>query len=370
MKSLKKLKVALVYDRVNKWGGAERVLLALHELFPKAPLYTSVYNKKSAPWAKVFKVKTSFLQKVPLVRDFHELFAAFMPHAFEDFRFDKFDIVISVTSESAKGIKVGSKTLHICYCLTPTRYLWSGYNEYFKKRWFRSLTSPFVSYLRLWDISASKRPHFFIAISKEVQARIKKYYARDSIVIYPPLTLKVESSKFKVQSSKHEYFLVVSRLVPYKRVDLAILACNKLSLPLKIVGTGSQFSKLKKIAGSNVEFLGSLTERKLVEYYKNCRALIFPGKEDFGLVLLEAQSFGKPVVAFNRGGAKELVINGRTGILFDSQNRSSLTRALTAFQKKSFNPKDCIRQAGKFNAKVFGKEFNKIMLKLYRQAQL
>src|ERR1035437_3756793 len=179
------MKVALVYDRVNKWGGAERVLLALHKIFPEAPLFTSVYNAESAAWAKVFDVRTSFLQNFPKAKTAHELYAVLMPLAFESFNFDNFDLVISVTSEAAKGIITKPSTLHICYCLTPTRYLWSGYNDYFKSSIFKLISKPLVSYLRFWDKIAAKRPDEYIAISIEVKNRIKKYYKRDSEVVYP-----------------------------------------------------------------------------------------------------------------------------------------------------------------------------------------
>ncbi|MBU2632511.1 glycosyltransferase family 4 protein, partial [Patescibacteria group bacterium] len=179
------MKVALAYDKVNKWGGAERVLLALCKIFPNAPLYTSVYNKETASWASVFNVKTSFLQKIPFAKSRHDLLAPLMPLAFESFDFSDYDLVISVTSESAKGIITNSKTKHICYFLTPTRYLWSGYRDYFKNPLKRTMAIPFVNYLKKWDIAASKRPDVFIGISKEVKARIKKYYKRDSIIIYP-----------------------------------------------------------------------------------------------------------------------------------------------------------------------------------------
>src|ERR1035437_6994117 len=276
------MKTALVYDRVNKWGGAERVLLALHKIFPEAPLYTSVLNIEKAPWAKVFDVKTSFLQNFPKASTSHEFYAPLMPIAFEGFNFDQYDLVISVTSESAKGIITNPKTLHICYCLTPTRYLWSGYNDYFRSSVFRFLSKPVVSYLRFWDKIASQRPDEYIAISSEVKKRIKKYYGRDSEIIYPPLMLEVDSqSDLRVSG---DYFLVVSRLTNfYKRVDIAIKACNQLKLPLKIVGEGADFENLNRIAGPTVEFLGNLTDEKLSFYYKNCKALIFPGLEDFGL---------------------------------------------------------------------------------------
>ena len=377
------MRVALVYDRVNKIGGAERVLLALHKLFPDAPLYTSVYDKEKAPWANVFKIKTSFLQNFPYATR-HELYATLMPLAFENFNFDEFDLVISVTSESAKGIVTKPHTKHICYCLTPTRYLWSAYKDYFTNPIFNFFAKPIVSYLKMWDKIAAQRPDKFIAISKEVQGRIRKYYGRESEVVYPPVVidagdlnleaglLKLENrssihpqasningrtSSFKHQSSN--YFLIVSRLVPYKRVDLAVSAFDKLKLPLKIVGTGSEMGRLKSMAGPTIEFLGSLTDEELIKYYKGCRALIFPGIEDFGLTILEAQSFGKPVIAFRNGGALETIVDGKTGFFFNEQSAESLIQAIEQFDRLKLNPKDCMGQAEKFSFEKFEKEILK-----------
>ncbi|MBI2031208.1 MAG: glycosyltransferase [Candidatus Levybacteria bacterium] len=381
------MKTALVYDRVNKWGGAERVLLALHKIFPDAPLYTSVYHKEKAPWAKVFKVKTSFLQKFPWASSYHELYAPLMPLAFESFSFDEYDLVISVTSEAAKGIVTKPGTLHICYCLTPTRYLWSGYEDYFKNPILRFLSKPVVYYLKLWDRIAAQRPDKIIAISKEVQKRIKKYYNRDSEIIYPPLMLSVEvvhknfrvhnagnsslpqrrddanvhSENFVISSrSDGKYFLIVSRLVPYKRIDIAVNAFNRLGLPLKIIGRGSEKERLEKMANDNIEFLDYLTDKELVEYYKECLALIFPGKEDFGLTILEAQSFGKPVIAFGDGGSIETIIDNKTGLFFGPQKESALIKTIDEFMKKKFNPQDSISNAQKFSFENFKKQFKKL----------
>ncbi|MCL5970609.1 MAG: glycosyltransferase [Patescibacteria group bacterium] len=396
------MKVALVYDRVNKWGGAERVLLTLHELFPKAPLYTSLYNKKKTPWADVFEVRTSFLQKLPAASSNHEKLSILMPFAFESFSFDEFDLVISLTSEAAKGIITSPKSLHICYCLTPTRYLWSGHNDYFKKKLFRALSKPAVSHLRRWDKKAAKRPNHFISISKEVQNRIKKYYGRDSVVIYPPVTLDssdagpaayssqgapaslasaanadallgspplaspASGSKRKSLTKRYtlnanDYFLVVSRLVPYKKIDIAIKAFNKLGLPLKVVGTGSDEKRLKKMAKRNISFVGSLTDEELVGYYKGCLALIFPGKEDFGLTILEAQKYLKPVIAFSDGGALESIIEGKTGLFFREQNEHSLAHILSNFDKLKFKESDFKKQAARFGKDRFRKEFMKFL---------
>lgn len=348
------MKVALVYDRVNKWGGAERVLLALHKLFPSAPIFTSVYESGRAQWASKFIVKTSFLQKIPLARKSHEYLATFMPVVFESMTFDGYDVVISITSEAAKGIITKPETLHISICLTPTRYLWSGYKEYFKSNILKTIAYPAIMYLRRWDLFASQKADYIIAISKTVQDRVRFYYGRESTLIYPPLLLSSRSVK-KVRSKG--YFLVVSRLVSYKRIDLAVCAANKLGYPLKIIGVGSEENNLRKIAGSTVEFLGYVPDQELIYYYKHCKALIFPGLEDFGLTMVEAQSFGKPVVAFRGGGAKEIVVEGRTGEFFDEKNPKSLVKALKKFNKKRYNRDDCIENSMRFSFNNFKREF-------------
>ena len=359
------MKVALVYDRVNKWGGAERVLLALHKIFPTADLYTSVYNPTKAPWAKVFRVKTSFLQKFPLASSSHQLYATLMPFAFESFNFKGYDLVISVTSEAAKGIKVSPKTLHICYCLTPNRYLWSGYKDYFKNPVLRFFSFPAVLYLRHWDKNAAKRPDKFIAISKAVKERIKKYYDRDSEIIYPPVTFSLTSKTRKSTTKEKNYFLIVSRLEPfsYKKIDLAIRACNKLKLPLKIVGSGKGMRYLQSIAGSSIEFLGQLTDEKLSYYYKNSKALIFPGLEDFGLVMVEAQGFGKPVIAFRGGGALDIIKEGVTGEFFNEQTSKSLEEVLVKFNANSYNSKLCRENARRFSFERFENELKRFINK-------
>lgn len=356
------MKVALVYDRVNKWGGAERILLGLNKIFPDATLYTSVLNLDKAPWARTFKeIKTSFIQDFP-ASSFHEGYAALMPLGFENLSFDNYNLVISVTSEAAKGIITKPQTKHICICLTPTRYLWSGYDDYFKNPIFKIVSKPVVSYLRTWDKIASYRPDSYIAISREVKNRIRKYYGRDSKIIYPPLGLTLNYSQRKY--SGEPYFLVVSRLVPYKRIDLAIKACNKLNLPLKIVGTGSDFLKLKIIAGKRVEFLGKLTDEELSYYYKNCKALIFPGMEDFGLVMVEAQSLGIPVIAYKGGGAIEIIKSGVTGEFFNKMDARSLEEVLANFNPARYNSALCIANAQKFSFENFKRNLLELVEKL------
>jgi len=389
------MKVALVYDRANKWGGAERLLLALHEMYPKAPLYTAVYNPQGAPWAKVFpKVIPSFLQKFPFAKSHHEAYFWLMPLAFESFDFSEYDLVISVTSESAKGIITQPKTLHICYCLTPTRYLWQSYEDYFKNPWWRALSLPIISKLRIWDQVASQRPDYYSAISQNVCNRIKKYYQRDSEVIYPPVNfdVKAEHSLFQpaprvsrardyghstlfgsqsggrgalekgdahlLNNSQSDYFLVVSRLVPYKRIDIAIEAFNQLGTHLVIIGSGSEEKKLKKMARSNVQFLGqNLTDKELLPYYQDCRAIVCPGEEDFGLVPVEAQLCGKPVIAYKVGGVLETVIPGVTGEFFYPQTAEALIETVKHFKDKEYKSEDCQKNAEKFGCQVFKKRF-------------
>ena len=352
--------MAIVYDRVNKWGGAERVLLKLHEMFPDAPLYTSVYDEAKAPWAKVFpKIYTSFLQKVPFAKQNHEFFALLMPLAFEFFNFDKYDLVISITSEAAKGIITKPCTTHICYCLTPTRYLWSHYDLYFKNKLLRFISKPIVNYLRVWDKIAAQRPDEMIAISSEVKNRIMKYYGRSSEAIFPPVKNLNRNKRFL---SNRDYYLVVSRLVPYKRVDLAVKAFNRLKLPLIIVGSGSEYFKLKSIAKKNIKFAGEVSEEELIKYYKGAKALIMPQEEDFGIAAVEAQFFGVPVIAYKKGGALDTVAEGRTGIFFLKQEVDSLASVVAQFNERPvFDRPSLVENADRFSEKVFEKRFEEFI---------
>lgn len=377
------MKVALVYDRVNKIGGAERVLLALHEIYPQAPLYTAVYDPDGAPWSKVFsKVIPSFLQNFPFAKKHHEAYPYLMPLAFESFSFDDYDVVISVTSEAAKGIVTKPKTLHVCYCLTPTRYLWQSYRDYFRNPLWRALTMPLIVKLRVWDQIASQRPDTYLAISENVAQRIRKYYKREAEVIFPPVNLseigalrsgagnflrykRFVPQKFGTLPARHgnkSYFLVVSRLVPYKRIDIAVEAFNKLGLPLKIVGSGIEESKLRGMARKNIEFLGqNLTDSQLLAYYQDCRAIIFPGEEDFGLVPIEAQACGKPVIAYGKGGVVESIIPGVTGEFFSPQTPEALEKVVKQFRDEKYKPDDCRKNVEKFSREVFQEKFKKFV---------
>ncbi len=346
-------KVAIVYDRVNKIGGAERVLESLFKIYPKATLYTSVYDKKKATWARNKKVIPSFLQKIPFVQNHHELIPYLMPLAFENFDFSNYELVISVTSEAAKGIITQPSTKHICLCLTPTRYLWSGYDEYFKNKALKIIGYPVIWYLKKWDEIASTRPDKFISISKNVEDRIKKYYKRNSFLIYPPSDLLYTKKTKSLKPKEKDYFLVVSRLTSYKRIDLAVRAATKLSVPLVVVGEGSEWEKLDAVAGPNVVFKGKISDEELISYYKNCKAFIFPGKEDFGITMVEAQLAGKPIIAYKGGGAIEIVKNGKTGIFFKEQTVESLISVLKKFRSSRYNSVACINNGKRFSEEKF-----------------
>ncbi len=328
--------------------------MALHEIFPRAPLYTSVYDPVAAPWAKDFDIRTSFIQKLPLPKTAHEYYPFLMGPAFETFSFDDYDLVISVTHEFAKAIITKPKTKHICYCLTPTSYLWSGYDQYFfNKPLSKFLSKPLINYLRWYDKIICHRPDKYIAISKTVQSRIKSYYGLDSEVIFPPVGIQADRHTGKQEN----FFLIVSRLVPNKRIDIAVEAFNKLGLPLKIIGSGREFRSLNSLKFKNIEMLGYLTDEEVARYYEKCRAVIIPGEEDFNIVAVEAQSYGRPVIAYRAGGVTETVIEGKTGYFFDEPTAESLVRVVGGFRE--VRESDCIKNAQKFSKERFKREFLK-----------
>lgn len=367
------MKIAFVYDRVNKFGGAERVLLALHKIWPDAPLYTAVYNKKTAPWADDFTVIPSFLNKIPLSSTNHEIFPLLTPFAFESFDFSAYDVVLSITSSDAKGIITSPKTLHICYMLTPTRYLWDGYQDHLQNPGFgilnpmvKILMKVFSPGLRQWDYLVSARVDKFIAISKTVSARIKKYYKRDAEIIYPPVN--TDNFNIKGHKSKGNYFLIVSRLVPYKKIDYAISAFNKLGLNLKIIGSGIEEERLKQMAQKNIEFIGSgLTDEKLCWYYQNCRALIFPGVEDFGISSVEALACGKPVIAVDGGGISEIIISGISGEIYKNAEEVSLTKAVKKMLDKKYSALDCQKNAQRFTQNKFQQSMKNTVVNYWKE---
>jgi glycosyltransferase involved in cell wall biosynthesis len=360
------MKVALVYDRVNKWGGAERVLLALHTIWPDAPLYTAVYDREYAPWADAFTVYESHLHSMPFARRHHELYPWATPFAFESFSFDEYELVISVTSAEAKGIITKPTTTHICYCLTPTRYLWSGYDQYQESPGWGALTQlarfmhkQFTPILRRWDLIAATRPDAYIAISDRVASRIREYYTKSPIAtIHPPVDLGTFRLNLKrpIDLPQEPYFLVVSRLVGHKQLDIVIAAFTSIGWPLIIVGDGVAKSDLKKGAGPSIRFIDRyLTDEELAGYYGNCRAFVFAGEEDFGLSAVEAQACGAPVVAYRESGIAEIITDGNTGILFQHQSKEALVRALKQAASRTFDSTLCRKNVERFGFDVFRK---------------
>lgn len=356
------MKLALVYDRVNKWGGAERVLLALHDIWPEAPLFTAVYDKKRAAWADIFEVHPSFLQHIPLAKTHHELFPWLTPMAFESFDFSGYDVVLSVTSAEAKDVITKPGTVHICYCLTPTRYLWNARVEHESLGFNGAMLTLWSPILKKWDLVAAARPDYYLAISKRIAGRIEKYYHRTvEKVIYPPVDVEKFKINEKSKMKNEKYFLCVSRLVPYKRVDLVVKVFNKLGWKLKIAGTGSQEQELRRLANKNIEFLGGdLTDSELAAYYQECSAFVAGGEEDFGIVALEAQAAGKPVICPRNSGMAETVIEGKTGELFDDD----LVGALHKFRKKRYDSDLCRKNAEEFSVIRFQKEMREEVLRL------
>jgi glycosyltransferase involved in cell wall biosynthesis len=354
-----KLKIALVCDWLTDFGGAERVLLALHEMYPDAPIFTTLYRPDNLPQFSDADIRTSYLQHIPFAATHHRAFFPFMPAAVEAWDFSEFDVVISSTSSGcAKGIITKPSTLHICYCHNPNRALWDGSHEYLKlhKHKYNWLARKFIPHqlmkMRIWDRVAADRPDAFLANSNFVAKRIKRYYQREAQVIYPP----VETKQFAPSGEKPgNYFLAVGRLIPYKRFDLAIQAANVIGAKLRVVGIGPEEKRLRAMAGPTVQFFGKVSEENLQRMYTECIALIFPQEEDFGLTAVEVQASGRPVVAYEGGGALETVVQNQTGILFNQQTVSSLADAMQRAAKKTWIPKSIAKQAQRFDVDKFKK---------------
>lgn len=356
------MRIALVHEYLNQFGGAERVLGVLCSLFPDASIYTLFYDAEAT--GGVFEsreIRTSFLQKVPFIKNYHRFFPLFMPLAIEQFDFSEFDVVLSISSSFAKGIITKPNTRHICYCLTPPRFLWDDsqkFVEEFKYPSFIRKVSPlFITYLRLWDREASLRVDKFWAISSFVGERVKKYYLKDTEVIYPPVNV----NRFYISKNIDDYFFMAGRLVSYKRFDLAIKAFNELGWPLKIAGIGPEAKRLKKMSGGNIEFLGLISDKELAFMYTHARAFIFPQEEDFGITPLEAMASGRPVIAYRGGGALETIKEGETGMFFNEQTKESLVSVLNKFRADDFDPVKCREQAKKFDTPVFKEKILKAL---------
>jgi len=350
------VRVALVYDRLNKVGGAEVILQAFHELFPQADWHVSVWDPVKAPFSASWNVHTSFIGHLPFFRHHHELIPFLMPFAFESFDLSAYDLVISVGSAEAKGVITRADTLHLNYCLTPTRYLYSHEKLYLNYPQFgtlQRLSTPLLrlifKVLRRWDFVAAQRPDHMISISEHVKNRVKKYYKRNSPVIYPP----VEINRFS-SPSQHQpriptpYYLTVSRLVPYKQLDILLRAFKTTGRTLVVIGIGSELNRLKRQASPNIHFLGKVADSELAGYYQACRGFLQANTEDFGIAMVEALAAGKPVIAYQGGGAGEIVEDGVNGILVRHQTSSAFNRALDRFETMKFASSVCSQSAKRF----------------------
>ncbi len=369
MKDISECKIAIVADWLTGRGGAERVVLAIADLFPQADIFTSVYQPEIFPELSSRRVVTSFLQRMPLGKK-HQLWPTLRPLAFELLNLDDYDIVISSASAEAKGVLTKPETLHVCYCHTPTRYYWSHYHYYLEHpeyggwNWLVKLIMPaLIHKLRLWDRVAADRADVFVANSHTTEQRIKKYYERDATVIHPP----VDTSRFTIGEQLGDYYLIVGRQTAYKRTDLAITAFNHLKLPLKVIGTGPALKKWMLKARRNIEFLGRVSDAQVAHYLSHCRALIMPQEEDAGIVPLEAMAAGRPVIAYRGGGALETIIEGKTGIFFDQQTPSSLIEAVRKFTQVNWAPQVIQKHAERFDVAIFQNRLRDFVQSAYHQ---
>lgn len=364
------MKVALIHDHLAQDGGAEKVLKVLSEMFPEAPIYTLLYEKKNAD--KYFKnrsIMTSIIQRLPGGVRFYKWYLPYMALAVEFFDLSGYDVVISDTSSFAKGVITNDHTLHLCYCHTPTRYLWSDTHSYIQElkynKYLKKIIALSLKKIRIWDRLAADRPDYFIANSKFISRRIAKYYHRSSEVIYPP----VATNEFAISSSLGDYFLAGGRLVPYKRFDLLVETFKINGRRLKIFGDGPDQLRLQKLAEgvTNIEFLGRVSEETKRQLYSEALAFINPQEEDFGITMVESLASGRPVIAFDRGGAKEIVANSELGILFAKQTADSLNEALDKFDQTPFDSRVIKDYADKFSTERFKEEISKIIEEKMRE---
>ncbi len=351
------MKIALIHDHLIQEGGAERVLKVFQEIWPDAPTYTLLYDQKKL--GEIFKgkdIRTSFLQKWPGSLNHYQWFLPIMPIATESYDLMDYDVVLSSCSAMAKGIITRSNTIHFCYCHTPTRYLWSDTHRYLEELKYNRLIKKFIpsvlNRLRIWDQLSAQRVDFFLANSKNVSDRIKKYYRRESKIIHPP----VETNCFKISEKIDKYFLTGGRLVAYKKFDLTVQAFNRLGIPLKIFGSGPEEKKLKSMAKNNIEFLGKVNQNELALLYSKAISFIHPQIEDFGITAVESMACGRPVIAYSAGGACETVVENKTGKFFEEQTWEALADTIVRFKPEIYNPIEIKNYAEQFSVEKFKKE--------------
>jgi len=367
------VKIAIIHDWLLGMRGGEKCLEAILELYPDSDVYTAFYNPKNiSKEISSKKVYTSVLNKIPFFSNIHRFLLPLYPVASwsiaRQVNKKDYDLVISISHCLAKNVKVNA--FHVCYCLSPARYIWDKYDTYFHNKPYEPLARLACKYLRVWDVRGAKKVDYFIGISNFIQKRIKKVYNINSKVIYPPVKTnwpQLDSSLKKKNLEKNDTeakpFLCVSALVPYKNVDTIVHAFNDLGYELNVVGAGPEISSIEKIAKNNIKILGKVSDDKLAKLYLTSRALVFCAEEDFGIVPLEAQSLGLPVVALAKGGALETVINHKTGLFFENNSKNSIKNAIIEFTRieKQIKIEDCVNQAEKFSYSCFKAEFSKLI---------
>ncbi len=347
------MKIALVHDWLNQVGGAEDVLAALLEIWPESPVYTSIHDpEKMTAAINAADVRTLWLDRLPGIHRHHQPFLPLYPLAWSGLHLLDHDVILSNKSGFCTALQHDETTLHICYCLTPTRYLWQ-LEEYIERERLgaamRHALRPLIARLRRQDYAAAQRVHHFIAISSVVRQRIRDFYGRDSILVYPP----VDTHRFRPVPRHDDYLLTVARLVPYKRIDLAVRAATRLNLPLKVGGSGRDLDRLRAMAGPTVEFLGYVPNEQLPELMARCRAFLFPGHEDFGITPVQAQAAGRPVIAYGAGGALDTVVPGLSGELFQEQSVAALTSVLANLDGSRYDSHAIRAHAQRFDTRVF-----------------
>ncbi|MBN1202650.1 MAG: glycosyltransferase [Anaerolineae bacterium] len=363
------MKLALVHDWLNQIGGAEDVLEHLTRLYPGAPVYTSMYAPDLMPDAyRAWDIRPTWMDRLPGIHRHHQRYLPFYPPAFGRLDLSAYDVVLSNKSGFCHGVRTGPDTTHICYCLAPTRYIW-GLKSYLDRENFgfgvRAAAWLVARLYRGWDYAAAQRVDHFVAISTEIQQRIRRYYGRESTIIYPP----VEAARFSPSGTVEDYFLVVSRLIPYKRIDLAVRACTQLDLPLLVAGKGRDRERLEALAGPTVQFLGYVPDEDLPDLFARCRAFIFPGLEDFGIAPVQAQAAGRPVIAFKGGGALDTVIPGQTGSFFEEPTVDSLVHALRLFDASGYDPAAIRAHAMQFDSSVFEQQITAAVQQAWETTQ-
>ena len=373
------MRLALVHDWLNQLGGAEDVLEILVGMFPHAPIFTSMYWSEGMPQAyRAWDIRTTWMDHLPGIYRHHQSYLPLYPLAFARLDLSGYDLVLSNKSGFCHGVRTGGEVhrpeepvldgsatqrrlftaahaVHICYCLAPTRYVWD-FDTYAAREALpvalKTALRPIIALLRRWDYRAAQRVDHFVAISTEIQARIRRYYGRDSVVIHPP----VDTARFRPAATHDDYYLIVSRLIPYKRIDLAVHAFNQLGLPLVIAGDGRDREALEALAGPTVTFLGHVPDDDLPGLFARCRAYILPGIEDFCIAPVQAQAAGRPVIAYGAGGALDTVVEGQTGVFFHEPDPESLAAAVRAFDPEEIDPHTCVENGARFDKSVFERQ--------------